>query len=389
MNSQRIIVICNALDDVTRIERQITTDSPAASRKIFKLCAALRLAGVRPWVVSLGRGKAGGSSEYFSSHTRRTGGVSICYAPFSRIPVISELISLFGLAYLVLKFRRRNYKTIIFYNRMSAYVPALLISALLRNRNILELEDGEVTSETKQRTKVIPKLIDRLCSGGVLVTCKALIQQTSIRPVLCYYGTAEDEIPVSRFQRELVTVLMGGTLTADTGVDLLIDVIKTLRTGKLSWIKNLSFQVTGKGPGLDDLQKLADEPRHPQVIVHGRTTDSQYRQILNQCDVGLALKTNSGPLANTTFPSKVIEFASAGLLVLTTDISDVREVLQDGAMYLTTDDPQELIKIFKQIANNRNAASDCAKNGRELVQQRCSPVLAGNMVSDFVFGDRQ
>ena len=51
MTRHRVVVICNALDDATRIERGITTDSPAASRKVLQLCAALRQAGLTPVVL--------------------------------------------------------------------------------------------------------------------------------------------------------------------------------------------------------------------------------------------------------------------------------------------------------------------------------------------------
>ena len=73
----RVLIICNALDDGTREQRGITTDSPAASRKIFMLCHALRLAGVRPCIVSLGRGRAGGSKDFFPSVLHRVEGVPV------------------------------------------------------------------------------------------------------------------------------------------------------------------------------------------------------------------------------------------------------------------------------------------------------------------------
>src|SRR5437867_3817517 len=104
----RVLIICNALDDVTRQQRGITTDSPAASRKIFMLCQALRLAGVRPFIVSLGRGRAGGSMELFPRALRRVEGVPVFYAPFSRIPFLSELISLLAPLGTIFRLRRQK-----------------------------------------------------------------------------------------------------------------------------------------------------------------------------------------------------------------------------------------------------------------------------------------
>lgn len=387
----RVLIICNALDDATRQQRGITTDSPAASRKIFMLCQALRLAGVSPCIVSLGRGRAGGSKAYFPSVLRRMEGIPIFYAPFSRIPFFSELISLLAPLGIIFRLRRQNPRTVIFYNRMTAYLPALLASSALGYRNVLDLEDGEVAASDQKRAgflaRMVPKLFDRFCKGGALLACNALAAYTTARPVLSYYGTAIGEPMSKKWQSECVTVLMGGTLCVDTGAELLIDAIRQLRRNTPHWAEQLCVEVTGRGTSLESLSVLAAEPGSPQVIVHGRTTDLQYREVLGRSDVGLALKLNNGPLANTTFPSKVIEFAAEGLLVLTTDISDVRHVLGTGALYLTRDEPQALIDLLENVVKDRAVASACARRGLQNAQALCAPLASGQRVANFIFGD--
>lgn len=387
----RVLIVCNALDDATRLERGIATDSPAGSRKVFLLCQALRLAGARPWVVSLGRGQAGGSMAFFPSRVRRVEGIPVFYAPFSRIPFLSELISLLAPTSVVFRFRQQNSKAVVFYNRLAAYLPVLLLASALGYRNLLDLEDGEVPANDLKRTGVIaqllPWLYDRLCTGGALLACSALTKLTRVRPVLCYYGTAVGELVSTKWRGSSVSVLMGGTLSTDTGADLLIDTIRQLRRDAPPWAEQLRFEVTGKGPSLEALRALAAETGAPQILIHGRTTDIQYREVLGRCDVGLALKPNVGPLANTTFPSKVIEFSAAGLLVLTTDISDVRQIFGDGARYLTRDDPEVLADLLEGIVKNRVAAQECANHGMRKVRECCSPYLAGRTVANFIFGD--
>lgn len=387
-----VLIICNALDDVTRQQRRITTDSPAASRKVFLLCQALRLAGVKPCVVSLGRGRAGGSREFFSSVVRRVGGVPVFYAPFSRIPFLSELVSLIAPLGIIFKLRRRSPKSVIFYNRMVVYIPSLLAASVFGYLNVLDLEDGEVSASGQKRAgfvaRVVPRLFDHLCKKGALLACNALAEFTTARPVLSYYGAAVCEPCPTKWQSECVSVLMGGSLCSDTGAELLIDSIRQLRRDAPPWAAQLRFDVTGSGPSLDGLATLAAEPGCPKVAVHGRTTDIQYREVMQRSDVGLALKLNRGPLANTTFPSKVIEFAAAGLLVLTTDISDVRQVLgTKGALYLTRDKPEALIGLLQNIVSNRKMARECAQYGLLNVQALCSPKSSGDTVAKFIFGD--
>lgn len=389
-----VLIVCNALDDATRLNRGITTDSPAGSRKVFLLCQALRLTGVRPWVVSLGRGRAGGSMAYFSSRVRRVEGIPVFYAPFSRIPFVSELISLFAPVWIVHRLGRRKSKAVVFYNRMLAYLPSLLVATLLRYRVVLDLEDGEIQEGRKRLACVVarflPAVYDRYCSSGALLACSALAGQTTARPVLCYYGTAVGGEPSPlRWQNPCVTVLMSGTLAADTGAELLIDTIRQLRREAFPWVERLRFEVTGKGASLVNLSALVDEPGFPKVVVHGRTSDLEYREVLGRCDVGLSLKPNNGVLANTTFPSKVIEFSAAGLLVITTDISDVRQILGDGALYLTVDQPQSLIDLLEAVVKDRPMASKRAQQGQRKVHDLCSPLSAGRSVANFIFGDLQ
>jgi glycosyltransferase involved in cell wall biosynthesis len=388
----RAVIVCNALDDVTRQDRGITTDSPAASRKIFMLCQALRMAGVRPFVVSLGRGRAGGNADFFAPVVRRVNGVAVLYAPFSRRKGWSELLSLFAPLGLLRKVRAGGRCHVVFYNRLTAYLPTLVFSALLGNRNFLDLEDGEVASGSNaiQRLLVacVMRIFDKVCSGGALLACSALREYTAIRPTLPYYGTAATDAIHPRFQAPTVSVLMGGTLSPDTGVDMVIAAISSLRNASADWARNLLIHVTGSGPSLAALEALASAPGYPQLIVHGRTTNAQYASILRSCDVGLALKLHTGALADTTFPSKVIEYAAAGMLVLTTDISDVRLVLGQGALYLSQDSGAQLQELLQRAVQDRQAMQNIARIGCDSVQEKCAPRSAGHAVARFLGGDR-
>lgn len=388
----RLLILCNAFDDKTRIERGVTTDSPAGSRKVFQLAQALKKGGVSPWVLSLGRGRAGGEKRFFSGHVRRVEGIPVIYAPFSTVPWVSELVSLFAFVPIVLRLRKFRIRGALFYNRMIAYLPVLIACFLLGYQRFLDLEDGEILKTGSRLRRAVrsalSRVFDRLCSGGALLACSALSKWTDIRPTLCYYGTAVGDLSSKRFCSERFTILMGGALLPETGADLLADAIEHLRRAKPSWADLLQFEITGQGESLERFRRLEEDQGHtgPWVKVHGRVTDIGYREILSRCDVGLALKLNAGELAHTTFPSKVIEYASAGLLVLTTDISDVRTVLgNQGAVFLQRDDPDLLNSLFFDLIMNRPQARLIAENGFLRTHEQCDPVTAGLAVSRFLF----
>lgn len=386
-----VLVVCNALDDVTRVERRITTDSPAASRKVFLMAQALRLAGVWPVVLSLGRGRADGSGVAFAAKVCRVGGVPTIYAPFSHRRGHSELLSLFGLLKPLRRLARHPRRAVIFYNRIPAYLPLLCVASRLGYRCVLDLEDGEVIAarSLKERlARIVPAQFDRHCRDGALLACSALEAMTTVRPVHCYYGTAVGDVDVPRWQTDRITCLMSGTLAPDTGAPLLIEAIRLLRARQPDWAAGLCFEVTGKGDSLAAFEQLAAEPGLPRVRVYGRTSDARYLEILRGCEIGLALKPIGGALADTTFPSKVIEFAGSGLLVLSTDISDVRRLLGEGACYLERNDPELLIERLAAIATDREAAARCARLGRQTAERHCAPSRAGEDLRQFFFGER-
>lgn len=389
-----VLVVCNALDDATRLERRITTDSPAASRKVFLMAQALRLAGVRAVILSLGRGRVDGSGDNFVSKVCRVGGVPIIYAPFSHRRGVSELLSLFGLLKPLQKFSRYQNRAVIFYNRTPAYLPLLREASRLGYRSFLDLEDGEVlggmgVSSFKERLAFWGiKYFEKYCQSGALIACSALQDMTSVRPVHCFYGTAVGGFDGPRWQTKNISFLMSGTLNPDTGAPLLVEAISILRLRRPKWISDVCFEVTGKGESLAEFERLANEPGLPIVRVHGRTTDARYREILASCDVGLSLKPIGGVQADTTFPSKVMEFAGSGLLVLSTDISDVRRLLGDGARYLERNDPELLIERLAAIAADRQAAARCARQGRQAAEHHCAPSRAGEDLRQFLFGER-
>jgi glycosyltransferase involved in cell wall biosynthesis len=388
---RRLIVVCNAVDDATRERRGITTDSPAASNKVLTMCRALRQAGVRPLVLSLGRGRADGSGRRYAPAVRRVQGIPVLYAGFSHRPGLSQVLSLWSPAALLWRARRLSgRKTVLFYNRLPAYVPTLLLAAALRLRRVLDLEDGELPmhgARLRQRlARAVRVAFDPLYDGGALLACRSLAGGTSVRPVACYYGTVDTRGSVPRWPDHGVTALMGGTVSADTGAHLLVGAIEWLRARQPAWAAALRIDVTGQGDAMAALQRLAAQDAWPAVRVHGRVDSAQYRQVLAGAQVGLALKPSVGPLAQTTFPSKVVEFAGAGLLVLTTDISDVRHVLGDGAVYLDEETPAGLAARLRWVVEHREQAQAMAEVGRDRTRAQCRPQEAGERLANFLFG---
>jgi glycosyltransferase involved in cell wall biosynthesis len=111
----------------------------------------------------------------------------------------------------------------------------------------------------------------------------------------------------------------------------------------------------------------------------------EYRQTLAGADVGLSLRLPGTSMTNTTFPSKVIELASLGLLVVTTDISDI-SVLFDAqtAAILKRAEALELATLIASIALDPRHYERVAAAGQQRIVERCSRRSVGKQLVEFL-----
>ncbi|WP_156120235.1 glycosyltransferase, partial [Aeromonas finlandensis] len=214
--------------------------------------------------------------------------------------------------------------------------------------------------------RAIPFLFDKCCHHGAFLACSALSIYTKIRPVKSYYGVMDENYESSRsvYAKNKACVLLSGTLTADTGANRLISAIRKMRENYEDWMDHIEFSICGMGDSLITFRELESTSQAPTVRVHGRLNNVEYSELLATSDIGLSLKPVGGIYADTTFPSKVVEYSSHNLLVISTDISDVKSVLgQNGACYLNGNEADELIDCLKRLIDNRELINSIAMAG--------------------------
>jgi len=388
MPNKRLLVVCNAIDDKTLCDRKIDTDSPAATRKIFLMCKALRATGIDARVISLGRGATRKDGKYYHSLQVDVSGVPVYYLPFATTPFLSQIVTLVFATFSVFKYKRFKGETVVlFYNRMPAYVGTLLMSKLLGYSRVLDFEDGETTNRV--RSLLMRFFYDIFCNKGVILACSTLINNTSCRPVQCYYGVNSSSKTSGidkSWKDEKINFIFSGAILKDTGASLLVSVIKTLRVKPPAWVGEVNFIVTGAGEEIEKLSDLQSELQVPSLSVLGRLSKKEYNKVVKNTHVGLSLKLNGGKYSNTTFPSKIIEFSSNNMLVITTNICDVKKVLGgDGALFVDSDNPHDIIQKIKWIIQNKEKAEKVAIQGKKNISLFTNRTIAAKKISDFLF----
>jgi len=387
------VYLCNAIDEITLRQRSIDSDSPAATQKVFRLSRALRSTGVRTIILSLGRGRHNGSGRFYRAKAVRCEKVAVVYAPFFQFPVLTHLVTLFGLVPLISRLKKGSDSAgLLVYNRLPFYILAVIKAHLSGYRCFLDLEDGDIGKTGGWLHLfshwLLRNFFDAACSEGVVLASRALQNQAPDTRVLCCYGVAEKISQIKDWHEPVINVLLPGTLQESTGVKLFIDALQRLRSGPEKYRNSLNFIITGKGSLANDVSELSRSVKAPNVHFKGSVNRETYLKIVEDTHVGLALKLPSSELGDTTFPSKVVEFAENGLLVLSTRVSDVPQLFgDDGAVFITEENADELVRKLMWIVDNRQQARNIAIQGQQRIVSLCSQSKVAAGLTNLMFNE--
>jgi glycosyltransferase involved in cell wall biosynthesis len=380
--AQVVVYLCNAVDESIRAERDITTDSPAATNKVLALAGAMRGVGMRCTVLSLGRGRQNGSCIQHAAAARRLEHGAILYAAFWHSPWLTHLVSFASPAWLLAKLIRRHPALcVLVYNRAYHYLPALLLARLLGVRVYLDLEDGYIVEGRggirHLKNRLTRRLFSWLCPDGSMVANSRLVMQLNQPSAMVCHGVASaTQAPCQDWNSGRLQVLFSGTLLEEVGCKLLLAALEIMRLQNPDVVHKIHFVVTGKGPFAEAFRNLAEQA--PEWLSFGESLGrTAYLDVLNSSHVGLSLRLADYEMGATTFPSKVVEYAQHGLLVLTTRASDVPTLFGETALYLDKETPEDLALLLSSLPERKTKLQAMAIAGRARTISTCSPAIVG------------
>jgi glycosyltransferase involved in cell wall biosynthesis len=206
-----------------------------------------------------------------------------------------------------------------------------------------------------------------------MVANAQLLGQIKTRPAYLYYGVAQT-IRIPKPWTGKLQVLFSGHLSNATGVDILINALLALKEVSPRAFSGLRVIATGDGDLAAQLREVADNDLRGFLEFRGRVSDREYREVLRTSHIGLCLKKANHSMGQSTFPSKVVEFASWGLLVVSYKVSDVSTLFpEDGAILLEDVTAHELGSVLKRIVEVPSEAQRRAETGQAAITKRLNP----------------
>lgn len=361
----------------------------AASRKVFGTARALMTADVRPVVVSGLIPFPGGKL----CSAVRTGSV-----PYVRLfslgnGALRRVTAAFSFLWYT-AFTVETEDAVLLYNAFPEYILAAAYLCLVRRRAFLDVEDAPRADEAGLRgamNRFSFRWLKTFCDHRIITVSEQLANNAGFSEHHTNYGTF-DEMPRSnepnqRFKKGVaLNFLYGGAIVRETGLDLFCDTVRLLHS-RMPELQ-VNFHVTGlfDFARLESLRLEVEQHSSLRVVIHGDLSSHEYRDLLSSMDVGLCLKLPSHSMGQTTFPSKVIEICSAGLLLCTTDVSDIPSLFSDDlAVVLRTEDSDELAQKIAFISERREEMKLRALRAHEMVAERFSSLRVGTDLRNFIF----
>jgi len=171
----------------------------------------------------------------------------------------------------------------------------------------------------------------------------------------------------------------------DTGLDLFCETVRCLARARTHGAEGVHFIVTGLG-GERELELLQVDCQDTPVLVSWRRnlTRTEFLREFRSCHAALSLKLPDTPMAQTTFPSKVVEITGNGLLLITTCASDIPLIFDATSAVLVEPRASDLAEAILAVAARPLQMQTIASRGRAVAGEVFDEISVGARLLTFL-----
>lgn len=374
----------------------------AASNKMVAVVRAMRDAGSRTYLLSLPVLGRSAHRRYVPSVIMRSEGIPQIFLSTMANPYFRKIHAVFGFAFFCIVHVAKHDR-IILYNHAVEYLLGLLILVIKGNKPILDIEDAPRGDETGWRGLIgrpLFNVFNKLVSEQKITVSETLANMLDLNNYCVVYGATRHKAIASMSTEKLsckagnisepLRIHYGGTLTADTGVDLFCEAIdqfvKLLRRETCY----VCFVVTGFGSE-KKINALKTRCLNSGVRIshYPDLSPKEYLDQFRRCHAALSLKLPDSEMAITTFPSKVVDITTYGLLLISTRASDVPLLFDDScAILLPEATPDALANAIMAIVNDPLHMQQVARHGAQRARELFDSNAVGKRINDFITANK-
>ncbi len=391
-NKPRVFYFCTINTPEYERKLQQRLHVGAATNKVLAVVAALRRVGCQAYPVSLPVLGRFSTTRTVKAKISREQKNLIIYLGTVANPLLRRLFGAMDFAGFCWRMVKKK-DQVLLYNFMPEYLPALIVLRLKNNPAIIDIEDAPRTDLSSGREFInfmIYKAVCFLCHSRYLTVSSQVANNFNLQPVCVVYGATQHVIPGQsrrRPENNTFRVLYGGSLCDDTGLTLFCNAVKLLNTRLSSDNRILAFIVTGFG-GEEHIEQLRTQCQSDRLAIEKKENlpMEQYQKELLSCDAALCLKMPDSEMGATTFPSKVVEITSTGLLLISTKVSDIPLLFNEqNAVLLDVATPESLCSALLWAMDHPVECQLRAQRGQARALELFAEASVGQRVRDFLF----
>lgn len=307
-------------------------------------------------------------------------GVSNYSYPFINIIGLKHVSRFFSCVSFLIKWhlhRDHKRKIIIIYSAHSPFLlAALLFKVFLRTPLYVIVPDlprhmnfGKKKSALWHFLKKLDaSFIDRLiaCTSGVSVVSKNMVVENENwlkLPYVVIEGMIDAaSAPIVRVQLQQKVFMYTGGLNAEYGVQEILSAFEIL----LAERTDIELWLCGSGELVSEIERLAE--KYPQIRYFGYVTQGEIEQLMTQVFCLLNCRNPDDAFVKYSFPSKLLEYLSSGIPVLTTKLPGVPAEYDEVLNYLDGGAAGTIADgIRNTLLCDESQLQDKARRGRALV----------------------
>ncbi len=364
----------------------------AATNKVLSVVAALRSIDCPAYAISLPVLRRSPKIRFVRAKLLRESKRPIIFLPVVSNPILRRLLGTVCFAGFCC-FHLKPHDKVLLYNYSPEYLLAVLILKLRGNPAIIDIEDAPHNKTTNLREKInqyIYRVSLALCQNRYITVSIQVAKDFKLNPFCVIYGAVNElysqNINLSN-EENTFRVLYGGTICDDTGLQLFCDTVDFLSKSTIQSNLDLVFVVTGFG-GEEQIKKLQSHIGTSQIRIEQKSnlTFNEYQVVFRSCRAALCLKIPDSEIGVTTFPSKVVEITSAGLLLISTKVSDIPILFDDeNAILLDKATPKKLCEAILWALENQEECKNRSIRGQSRAIELFAENHVGNKIWDFIF----
>lgn len=281
-------------------------------------------------------------------------------------------INLWGQILYYLLFKIKKEDTVIFYH--SLYIlPFFKIARAIKGfKLIIEVEESYYAAWGKGKTLINIELMLLKGADGYIYVNDILpyLIEKNTPYVTCYgnYKVITDIFISENRNNVLKKIVYAGLILEDENSDVYLAVNAMLFLDNCYQLYILGY---GTDKSIDKLNKyIHDKGLSQKVYYEGFLTGNEYNAYLSDCDIALNPRTLLNELSNYTFPSKVLSYLCAGLLVVSTPIDCIeRSSVAKLVSFSRDSTPFEFANAIKSLDSSINPTDSIKNLHRHFVRQ--------------------